>query len=103
VPFIDVGMGVLLAEDERSAIVRTTTSTPQMREHIWRGRIPFFDSDEVANEYSTNIQIAEFNALNAALAVIRWKKLFGFYRGGAKENYCGYSVASNEIVNEEEA
>lgn len=102
VPFIDVGMGVLLGEGKFSGIARVTTSTPQMREQVWKGRISFFDGDDAANEYSTNIQIAELNALNVALAVIRWKKLFGFYRDSSKEHYCGYSIASNEIVNEEE-
>lgn len=29
--------------------------------------------------YATNIQICELNALNAALAVIAWKRHLGFY------------------------
>lgn len=41
-------------------------------------RISFVTTDQV-NEYDTNIQIAELNALNAALAAIRWKKLWDFY------------------------
>ena len=32
------------------------------------------------DEYATNIQIADLNALNALMAVIKWKKLSGFYQ-----------------------
>jgi hypothetical protein len=57
-------------------ILRVTTSTAQNRETA-RKRIAFSNDDD--NEYARNIQIAELNALNAALAVIKWKKLCGFY------------------------
>lgn len=33
----------------------------------------------VNDDYDYNIQIADLNALNAALTVIKWKKLWGFY------------------------
>jgi hypothetical protein len=36
-------------------------------------------SDAPENVYRTNVQIGELNALNAALAVIRYKQLFAFY------------------------
>ncbi len=78
ISFIDVGMGVYLRGDSLGGVLRTTTSTPSMREHVRaKNRIPI--SNAAANEYDKNIQIADLNALNAALAVIRWKKLFGFY------------------------
>ena len=77
-PFIDVGMGIDLTDDALGGILRVTTSTPQKRTHVWeKDRIPFSDGDG-NDEYSRNIQIADLNALNAALAVIKWKKLFGF-------------------------
>jgi hypothetical protein len=44
------------------------------------------------------IQIAELNALNAAMAVIRWKKLFGVYRDARSEVYAGYPIATGEMV-----
>ena len=40
--------------------------------------------------YSHNIQIAELNALNAALAVIKWKKLAGFYVDLEGEHFTVY-------------
>lgn len=36
-------------------------------------------SDQPDDLYRTNIQIGELNSLNAALAVIRYKQLRGFY------------------------
>ena len=79
IPFIDVGMGIQLNDEALGGIVRITTSTPQKRDHFreagCRSGTAMAD-----NEYDHNIQIADLNALNAALAVIKWKKLFGFYR-----------------------
>lgn len=99
-PFIDVGMGVVLNDGQLSGIVRTTTSTADMRDSA-APHISFAESDVGANEYSSNIQIAELNALNAAIAVIRWKKIFGVYRDARKEVYAGYSIASGEMVVED--
>ena len=39
-----------------------------------------FEDTPGDDDYNRNIQIADLNALNAAFAVIKWKKLFGFYR-----------------------
>jgi hypothetical protein len=38
-------------------------------------------------DYDGNIQIAELNSLNAALAVIKWKKLCGFYNDRKAEHF----------------
>src|SRR5439155_21223531 len=74
--FIDVGMGIELQNNQLLGILRVTTSTPSQR--AARRRIPFQDGT-ADNAYDTNIQIADVNALNAALAVIKWKKLGQFY------------------------
>jgi len=80
IPFIDVGMGVELSEgDNLRGIVRVTTSTNEMRDHVRQNQRISFQGD--GNDvYARIIQIADLNALNAALAVIRWKKLCGFLR-----------------------
>jgi ThiF family len=96
-PFTDVGMGVVLDDGQLSGVIRTTTSTADTRESAAR-HISFADGGVRVNEYSSNIQIAELNALNAAIAVIRWKKLFGMYRDARKEVYAGYSIASGEMI-----
>jgi hypothetical protein len=98
-PFVEVGMGVSICDGELGGIVRVVTSTPETR-HIAAPHISYADGGGEANEYATNIQIAELNALNAAIAVIRWKKLFGVYRDTRNEFYSGYSIAAGEIVSE---
>ena len=98
-PFIDVGMGVYLSEGSLGGILRVTTSTPAQRDHV-RKRVSFAD-DADRNEYATNIQIAELNALNAALAVIKWKKLAGFYQDLDFEHHCTYTIGGNMLRNED--
>ena len=100
-PFIDVGMGLYVAGESLGGIIRVTTSTPAHREHVWNlQRIPFSDGAE-GNEYNKNIQIADLNALNAALAVIRWKKLLGFYVDQENEHYSTYTIGGNDVDNED--
>lgn len=99
-PFIDVGMGIDLAEDGLRGIVRVTSSTPSKRDHF-RNRVPFSEAT-ADNDYSRNIQIAELNALNAALAVIKWKKFHGFYQDLEKEHCSAYTINGNALANEDQ-
>jgi hypothetical protein len=96
-PFVDVGMGVVLDEGRLSGIVRLTTSTRETRAET-AAHISYSDDDGEANEYASKIQIAELNALNAVMAVIRWKRLFGVYEDRRKDHYAGYSIPSGEII-----
>jgi hypothetical protein len=100
-PFIDVGMGLQLVDDALLGILTVTTSTPKKRDHL-RGRVAFSDG-EAENEYSRNVQIADLNALNATLAVIKWKKLRGYYHNTGNEHFCAYTIASNGMANEDKA
>lgn len=100
ISFIDVGMGVEEIDGMLTGIVRTTASTPTQRKHV-ATRVSFSDAG-VADEYRSNIQIAELNTLNAALAVIRWKKLRGIYADLEGEHHSGYLIDSNHIVNDEQ-
>jgi hypothetical protein len=99
VPFSDVGMGIQLSNGTLGGIVRVTTSTEKKRDHL-RSRVSFGDVAG-GNEYDRNIQIADLNALNAALAVIKWKKLFGFYRDLKSEHHSQYSIDGNLLLNED--
>jgi hypothetical protein len=100
IPFIDAGMGIQLGDDNTLAGVATvTTSTPNKRDHL-RNRVAFADG-EAANEYSRNVQIAEINAINAALAVVKWKKLCGYYDDAKKEHWCAYTIRSNQLISED--
>lgn len=102
IPFIDCGMGIERTDDKLRGVVRVTTSASGNREHVRKGRMSFVEND-VADEYSQNIQIAEMNALNAALAVIRWKKLFGFYDDLEREYHSTYTIDGNHMTNEDNA
>lgn len=102
VPFIDVGMGIELVDDALLGVLRVTTSTVNKREHVRdKNRISCSDGDP-NNEYSKNIQIADLNALNAALAVIKWKKIFGFYKDFENEHFSTYTIDGNALVNEDQ-
>jgi hypothetical protein len=97
--FIDVGAGIAVKDDTLTGIVRVTTSTPARRDHV-PSRVSLGDLEE-HNEYSRNIQVADLNALNAALAVIKWKKLWGFYLDLEREHNALYMINGNMIINED--
>ncbi|GAA3245501.1 hypothetical protein [Streptomyces labedae] len=99
--FIDVGMGVYESNGQLSGLVRVTTSTSARRRHVHdRQRIPLADG-AAPNGYQRNIQIADLNALNAALAVIKWKKLCGFYLDLEEEFHSLYQIDGNVLTNED--
>ncbi|WP_426441008.1 ThiF family adenylyltransferase [Bradyrhizobium genosp. P] len=98
-PFIDVGMGIELADDVLTGIARVTTSTPGHRDHVW-DCISCADN-AAENIYTRNIQIAEMNALNAALAIIQWKKLCGFYFDPSPSFNTTYVISTNKLLKDE--
>jgi len=100
VSFIDVGMGLELVDDSLGGILRVTTSTLEKRDHVYQGKIDFSGGGE-DDIYSANIQVAELNALNAAMAVIKWKKLRGFYRDLDQEHHSMYTTDGNLLTNSE--
>ena len=61
--------------------------------------IPMSGSAE-DDAYVANIQIADMNALNAILAVIRWKKHLGVYADFEQECCGTYMINGNEIIND---
>jgi hypothetical protein len=102
-PFVDVGMGLVVTDEGIRGSVRVTTSTPGRRDHVRdAGRIPFANDGE-RDVYATNVQIADLNMLNAALAVIRWKRLRGFYADLEGEHHAVFDVAGNALLNADRA
>ncbi len=99
ISFVDVGMGLLTAEDYLLGQLRVTACTPEKQDHI-ETRIPFTEPDAY-DAYSTNIQIADLNALNAILAVLKWKKLAGFYQDLSQEFNTVYSINDGTLHNED--
>ena len=50
-----------------------------------------------------SIQIADLNALNAALAVVKWKKVCGFYHDAVQEHFSTYTINVNMLTNDDPA
>lgn len=98
IPFIDVGAGLVSMGESLSGTVRVTRSTRQKSDHVGT-TVPVNDAGP--GEYDKNIQVADINALNAVLAVIRWKKDCGFYADFGREHSMVYQVVTNTIINEE--
>ena len=98
VPFVDVGMGVDEVDGALLGQLRVTSATPGDRDHV-HSTIPLAERPE-DDDYAQNIQIADLNALNAALAVVKWKKLMGFYLDLGREHSSCYQIDGNHLVNE---
>lgn len=99
IPFIDVGLGLNRKPDGLTGQVRTTffpvESAAKIRD---AGLVELSDPPE--DVYHSNIQISELNALNAALAVIKYKQLKGFYGETLPEEHLVFTVADLKIYGE---
>ena len=102
VPFVDVGMGLELVDGSLGGILRATASTPAKRDHVHQGRVSFTGGGE-DDLYASNIQVAELNALNAVMAVLKWKKIRGFYRDLEGEHHSTYTTDGNMLLNSDAA
>ena len=95
VPFIDVGMGIEKTDDKLLGVVRTSFCEAPTSSAVPRGEGGLRD----VGEYERNVQIVELNALNAALAVIRWKKHRGLYMDLGQEDRSTYTIDGNHMSN----
>lgn len=98
VSFVDVGMGLELVDGSLGGILRVTASTPDKREHVYQGRVALEGGGE-NDIYASNIQVADLNALNAVMAVIKWKKIRSFYRDLEREHHSTYTTDGNMLLN----
>ncbi|RKD92523.1 ThiF family adenylyltransferase [Mangrovibacterium diazotrophicum] len=98
ITIIDVGLGVNVVDDALIGQVRVTSANHQKNDHLDK-YLP--SGVETENDYVTNIQIAELNMLNAAQAVLKWKKLSGFYQDLEQEFHSVYSINNSFLNNEE--
>ena len=101
IPFIDVGMELELIEEQQCliGISRVTLSTPEKSEHFCRH--VSFEENGADDLYRSNIQVADLNAMNAALAVIKWKKHYGFYQDCYKEHQSAYAINTHQLTRDE--
>ena len=101
IPFIDVGMDVKIIEDQQSliGICRVTLSTPSKFDHFTR-HVSLAENG-VDDLYKSNIQVADLNALNATMAVIKWKKFCGFYQDCYEEYQSVYVINTHQLTRDE--
>lgn len=98
VPFVDTGIGLGLVDDMLDGCARATLIAPGTPWEEVERLLPFGDDDE-DDVYGTDIQIAEVNSLNGALAVFRWKRWATFYRDERGERNAVYMIEGNSITN----
>ncbi|MCA0447325.1 MAG: ThiF family adenylyltransferase [Bacteroidetes bacterium] len=98
VTFIDAGLGVNIAEENLVGTLRVTVGSKSKNDHI-----PLRIGSEAIddNEYSNNIQIADLNAMNALMAVIKWKKMCGFYQDLKEEHHSTFTINTAQLINED--
>lgn len=102
IPFIDVGMGLRRKDGALNGMLRTTYY-PAEHAGTMRDKGLAELADAPADLYRTNIQIGELNALNACLAVIRFKQLRGFYFEEIPWSHLLFEIGDLKIVGESSA
>lgn len=78
IPFIDVGMGLNRKRGPLSGMMRVTYYSAEDAQKVKAKELSEL-FDRPADEYRKNVQIGELNAINAVLAIIKYKQLKGFY------------------------
>jgi len=100
IPFIDVGMGLDRKRGPLNGMLRVTYySAENTRELRESGLAELTDGPD--DQYRTNIQIGELNALNACMAVIRFKQLRGFYFDEAEFHHLLFGVGATKVYGAE--
>ena len=95
IAFVDVGMGISQAEAGLTGLIKLTTYLPG-------SNFTLPTSPAVppgADDYKSNVQIADLNALNALLAIIQWKRWLGIYASHTTATEIVYKLYLNELRN----
>jgi len=101
IPFIDVGMGLDRKRGPINGMIRATYYSTENAQRLWDKGLADM-SDQPDDIYRTNIQISEINALNACLAVIRFKQVRGFYFEEAPYHHLLLEIGDLKVVGESE-
>ena len=101
IPFIDVGMGLSRENEKIGGLIRTTFFSVEDAKAIANKRLaPLADyPDDV---YKTNIQISELNALNASMAVLKYKQARGFYNDVSNNYHMLFDISDSKNIGEHE-
>ena len=99
VPFIDVGLDIDLdKEGMLRGICRVTVGKSDKLDHVTE--VISFASPPAGDIYR-NIQVADLNMLNAAMAVMKWKKLCGFHADDMRERHSIYTIEAHSVTKED--
>lgn len=99
IPFIDVGMGLDRQDELLSGTIRTTYYSSEDAPNLVSRRLS--PLDDIPNDiYKNNIQISELNALNACMAIIKYKQVKGFYVDDENYYHQLYSIDGSNYVGE---
>ena len=94
IPFVDTGIGLCVNNNQISGQIRTTCCDICTYDEV--NELMPLEAPKVDEAYKTSIQIAELNALNAAMAVIRWKQFKGFYN--RQDTNSDYVLSINDLA-----
>jgi hypothetical protein len=95
IALIDCGMDVSISEAGLlSGVCRATVATAVKSDHFFDRAPTMEESGEAL--YEANIQISDLNAINALLAVIRWKQHVSFY--ASAQQYHQFEFTSDTMA-----
>lgn len=100
VAFADAGMGVHQVGQKLMGIVRVTTHTAARPPGFDITKMMDLSATTIEDEYNTNIQVADLNALNAIMMVLRWKKWSGFYVDDEQEHHSTYTTSMHLLTSD---
>ncbi len=101
IPFIDVGMGLNRKHGPINGTLKATYYSAEDGKTILEKNLAELE-DRPDDVYRANIQIGELNALNASLAMIKYKQIKGFYLEEAPNFNILFEVADTTKVTESE-
>lgn len=99
IPFVDTGMGLNPSAVGLNGVVRITGVDRAVFERTI-GTVGLPQLNPLEDEYRKQAQIAELNALNASLAVVRFKQHFGMFDRASESAYYMFETASWTIDTE---
>lgn len=99
IPCIDVGLGLSRDRGPISGTVRSTFIDAGREPDVIAKRwLPLSDAEN--DDYLVNIQIAELNALNACLAVMKFKQIRGFYQDDSDDSHSIFTLDNFSLNSE---
>lgn len=99
IPFIVVGMGLHHGSPGLTGMVETTLIDNSTRPLIY-DEIAGDQLIDLPDEYDKNIQTVELNAMNAAMAVLMYKKYRGYYATGRRVYQTSLTLSSMQLDRE---